>query len=86
MRSPRGLLPTLLAQEIAPSVRSILEQVEGVLSRLRSEPRAPGDSSFRLSDYAAFCLPQLIARLDHEAPGIIAGGPQHQPQCRVVRC
>jgi DNA-binding transcriptional LysR family regulator len=31
VRSPRGMVPTLLAQDIAPSVRSILEQVEGVL-------------------------------------------------------
>jgi DNA-binding transcriptional LysR family regulator len=47
VRSPRGMLPTPLAQEIAPSVRSILEQVEGVLGGAAPSirPRAPGNSS-----------------------------------------
>src|SRR5262245_16519084 len=31
VRSPRGMVPTPLAQDVAPKVRSILEQVEGML-------------------------------------------------------
>src|SRR3977135_4673896 len=40
VRSPRGMVPTSLAQDIAPSVRSILAQAEGVLpGRQRYDPR-----------------------------------------------
>src|SRR5690606_22381596 len=70
VRSPRGMTPTSLAQEIAPSVRSILEQVEGVLRGQRAFDPAESTRQFvvGLSDYAAFVLlPRLIARLDHEA-------------------
>lgn len=73
VRSPRGMMPTPLAQDIAPSVRSILEQVEGVL--LGGRTFNPADSKRQfvlgLSDYAAFVLlPRLTARLDREAPGV----------------
>lgn len=73
VRSPRGMIPTTLAQDIAPSIRSILEQVEGVL--LGGLTFDPAESTRQfvlgLSDYAAFVLlPRLTARLDREAPGV----------------
>lgn len=73
IRSPRGMVPTPLAQEIAPSVRSILEQVETVLLGGRAFDSAESTRQFvlGLSDYAAFVLlPRLTARLDREAPGV----------------
>ncbi len=73
VRSPRGMMATPLAQDIAPSVRSILEQVEGVLLGGRTFDPASSTRQFTLglSDYAAFVLlPRLTARLDREAPGV----------------
>jgi DNA-binding transcriptional LysR family regulator len=54
-------------------VRSILEQVEGVLRGGRAFDPAASTRQFvlGLSDYAAFVLlPRLTARLDQEAPGV----------------
>jgi DNA-binding transcriptional LysR family regulator len=73
VRSPRGMVPTSLAQDIAPSVRSILEQVEGVLRGGRAFDPAASTRQFvlGLSDYAAFVLlPRLTACFDQEAPGV----------------
>lgn len=73
VRAPRGMVPTALAQDIAPSVRSILEQVEGVLlgGRLFDPAESTRQFALGLSDYAAFVLlPRLTARLDREAPGV----------------
>ena len=73
VRSPRGMVPTSLAQDVAPNVRSILEQVEGVLRGGRAFDPAASTRQFvlGLSDYAAFVLlPRLTARLDQEAPGV----------------
>ena len=73
VRSPRGMVPTSLAQDIAPSVRSILEQVEGVLRGGRAFDPAASTRQFvlGLSDYAAFVLlPHLTACFDQEAPGV----------------
>lgn len=73
VRTPRGMTPTQLAIEIAPRVRSILEQVDQVL--LGDGRFVPAESTRQfavgLSDYAALVLlPKLIARLDREAPGV----------------
>jgi len=71
VRSPHGMVPTSLAQDVAPRVHSILEQVEGVLICGRAFEPATSTRQFvlGLSDYAAFVLlPQLTARLDREAP------------------
>ncbi|MBB6488450.1 LysR family transcriptional regulator [Rhizobium lusitanum] len=73
VRSPRGMVPTPLAQEIAPGVKSILEQVEGLLLGGRGFDPALSRRQFTLglSDYAALVLlPRLTARLDREAPGV----------------
>jgi len=48
VRSPRGMVPTSLAQDIAPSVRSILEQVEGVLRGGRAFDPAASTRQFVL--------------------------------------
>ena len=71
VRSPRGMTPTPTALEAAPGIRSILEQVESVLSRDRGFAPTTSTRQFTigLSDYAAFVLlPKLAARLEREAP------------------
>lgn len=71
VRSPRGMTPTPAALEAAPAIRSILQQVEGVLSRERSFDPATSTRRFTigLSDYAAFVLlPELAARIERDAP------------------
>ncbi|PDT47725.1 MULTISPECIES: LysR family transcriptional regulator [Sinorhizobium] len=73
IRSPRGMVPTPAALDAAPAIRSILEQVEGVLRGGRIfEPEESGRQFvIGLSDYAAFVLlPQLTARMEREAPKI----------------
>lgn len=73
VRSPRGMIPTPLAQDIGPSVRAILEQVETVLLGGRAFDPSESTRQFvlGLSDYAAFVLlPRLTARLDREAPRV----------------
>jgi DNA-binding transcriptional LysR family regulator len=72
VRSPRGMTPTPAALEAAPAIRSILEQVEGVLSGGGTfDPEtSPRQFTLGLSDYAAFVLlPGLTARMEREAPG-----------------
>ncbi len=73
VRSPRGMVPTPLAAEVATSIRSILEQVEGVLLGSRVFDPAASTRQFilGLSDYAAFVLlPRLTAHLDRQAPRV----------------
>lgn len=67
------MVATPAALDAAPAIRSILEQVEVVLS---GGPAFEPEESTRqfvlgLSDYAAFVLlPRLTARLEREAPNI----------------
>ena len=73
VRSSRGMVPTPLALEAEPAIRSVLEQVEGILRAERSFTPGRSDRQFvlGLSDYAALVLlPRLMARLDDEAPGV----------------
>lgn len=82
VRTPDGMAPTPVALAAAPAVRSILGQVELLLS---------GDGGFDpvtstrrfvlgLSDYAAaVLLPSLVRRLEREAPGasLVVRGTGH---------
>ncbi|WP_249165257.1 LysR family transcriptional regulator [Bradyrhizobium sp. AUGA SZCCT0431] len=73
VRSPRGMTPTPAALEAAPAIRSILEQVEGVLlgGRVFDPKESTRQFVLGLSDYAAFVfLPRLTGRLEREAPGV----------------
>ena len=73
-RSPRGMLPTSRAQELAPSILRALELVQGTLARTG----APFDPStlqrtFTISttDYGELAvLPRLLARVAAEAPSV----------------
>lgn len=73
VRTPDGMTPTPVAQQAAPAIRSILGQVEALLSG--DGPFDPGTSTRQfvlgLSDYAAaVLLPSLIRRLEREAPAV----------------
>lgn len=73
VRSPRGMVPTPAALEAAPSIRSILEQVEVVFhgGQVFQPEESTRQFVLGLSDYAAFVLlPGLTARLEREAPNI----------------
>lgn len=73
VRSPRGMTPTPAALTLAPSVRSILDQVQGVLTTGRAFEPASSRRRFTLglSDYAAFVLlPGLTSRLEVQAPEV----------------
>ena len=73
VRSSQGMVPTPVALEAEPAIRSALEQVEGILRATRSFTPGESDRQFvlGLSDYAALVLlPRLVARLDEEAPGV----------------
>ncbi|HMI93987.1 MAG TPA: LysR family transcriptional regulator [Polyangiales bacterium] len=72
-REGRLMRKTELAQELAPAVRRLVAEIEGVLlGRRRFDPKA-SRRSFRIaaSDYsAAVLLPDLIAGLRRDAPGV----------------
>ena len=73
VRSPHGMVPTPLAEEMAPRVRHMLEQIEGLLAREKGF--TPRVSSRRfvvgLSDYAALVLlPPVMGALAAEAPAV----------------
>ena len=73
VRSPRGMTPTPTAVELAPAIRSILDQVEGVLRGGQMFDPSASSRQFvlGLSDYAAIVLlPGLTGRIEREAPGI----------------
>jgi DNA-binding transcriptional LysR family regulator len=70
--TPRGVLPTPRAQELADPIERILKDVEHVLDQPRFEP-ASAQRKFRIiaSDYAQLViLPSLVRYLEQHAPGI----------------
>jgi DNA-binding transcriptional LysR family regulator len=72
-RTPRGMVPTRRARQLAQRTRGILKDVGRALSeQLHFDPKT-SERSFRirLSDYVVGCLmPRLCVRLHSEAPGI----------------
>jgi len=73
VRGGRGLIASPLAEALAPQVREVLEQVEGILAgRSRFDPDH-AERSFTVigSDYVTVTfLTPLLARLSTEAPGV----------------
>ena len=59
VRSPRGMTPTAAALEAAPAIRSILEQIEGVLlgagPSIRRKARGNSCSAYRTTRPSCFC-------------------------------
>jgi DNA-binding transcriptional LysR family regulator len=72
-RTPRGMVPTRRARQLAQRTRGILRQVECAFSeQLHFDPkRSERAFRIRLSDYLVGCLmPRLCVRLRTEAPGL----------------
>ena len=73
VRTARGMRPTELAMELEGPINHALETVREVVGRVRlfKPSEARGIVRIAMSDAAEFVLlPQLVARLAREAPGI----------------
>lgn len=76
VRTPRGMQPTPLAEELAEPVASAIATLRGALKRPAHFDPASARRTFRLSltDIGEiFFLPPLLARLNQLAPGIDLG-------------
>jgi DNA-binding transcriptional LysR family regulator len=73
LRTPRGVVPTERALELAPRIAEILQSVRGVLAAAEPFDPATASRQFRLGAGDAFlCVdgPAVAARLAHEAPAV----------------
>ena len=73
VRTPKGMAPTPLADQVADPIRSVLDQVRSVLTPVKVFDPTQTDRVFTigLSDYAAFIiLPSLLERLERRAPKV----------------
>jgi len=72
LRSPEGLRPTPRAEELAPRLRSLLKELEGLLEQQEFDPAtAKRTIMIAAVDYFSIViLPSLIRILAREAPGI----------------
>jgi len=73
LRTPRGVVPTARALELAPAIADVLARVRSVVSS--AEPFDPARSTRRFTlgapdGVSAVFLPPLLARLRGHAPGI----------------
>lgn len=72
VRTQRGMLPTPRAEELAPTLKAVLAEVEAILQGVSFDPQ-PAELTLRVAatDYAqrAVLLP-FLQRLRHEAPGV----------------
>lgn len=81
-RTPKGVVPTARAVELAPSIAEVLARVRNVVSS--AEPFDPARSRRRFTiaapdSVAAVLLPPLLGRLRQTAPGIDIGARQLLP-------
>ncbi len=73
VRTPRGMVPTPRAEELAPAIRSALDDIDRAL---RGRPSFDPATSTRCFTIAAVdhgelvILPPLLARISAEAPGV----------------
>jgi len=72
VRTQRGMLPTPRAEELAPTLKAVLAEIEAILQGVSFDPQR-ADLTLRVAatDYAqrAVLLP-FLQRLRHEAPGV----------------
>lgn len=73
LKTPKGVVPTARAEELAASIADILARVRGVVAT--AAPFDPATSTRRFTvgapdGVSAVFLPPLLARLRKEAPGI----------------
>lgn len=82
LRSPKGVVPTARAMQLAGPIADVLARVRGVIST--AEPFDPAQSSRRFTigapdGVSAVFVPPLLARLRRSAPGIAIGVRQLLP-------
>jgi DNA-binding transcriptional LysR family regulator len=82
LRTPKGVVPTARATELAGPILDILARVRNVVAT--AEPFDPARSTRRFiigapDGVSAVFLPPLLARLGNEAPGIDIGARQLLP-------
>ncbi|UVC14643.1 LysR family transcriptional regulator [Mesorhizobium onobrychidis] len=82
LRTPKGVVPTARAMELASPIADVLARVRSVIST--AEPFDPANSTRRLTigapdGVAAVFLPPLLAELGRTAPGIDIGVRQLLP-------
>ncbi len=73
VRQGQGLVPTGFAAGLEEQLRTVLEDIEGVLSGPRVLDPAEAQLDFRISGtdfFATILMPTLAARLQREAPGV----------------
>jgi DNA-binding transcriptional LysR family regulator len=73
LKTPRGVVPTERAEQLAPGIADVLARVRGVLAS--SEPFDPARSRRRFAvgapdGISSVLLPPLLADLAREAPGV----------------
>jgi DNA-binding transcriptional LysR family regulator len=83
LRTPRGVVPTDRANELAPAIADVLARIRSVLAS--AEPFDPARSTRRFliaapDGVAAVFLPPLLAALARAAPGIDIGINQLLPR------
>ncbi|MBX9945164.1 MAG: LysR family transcriptional regulator [Reyranella sp.] len=81
-RTPKGVVPTARAAELAPPIAEVLARVRSVVST--AEPFDPARSRRRFTvgapdSVSAVCLPPLLAGLRRTAPNIDIGARQLLP-------
>ncbi|WP_198351109.1 LysR family transcriptional regulator [Flavisphingomonas formosensis] len=85
LRTPQGMVPTAHAQAIAPRIRNALGEIQQALYPEDSFDPAQSTDRFRIgmTDYMAYILmPELAARLERSAPGIVVTViPLHARAC-----
>lgn len=83
VRTPRGLVPTATAEQLAAAVRSSLDQLSEALEEARGFDPRTARRKFRLfaADYTGtLLLPPLMRHLEAEAPGIDVVVRPHRPE------
>ncbi len=71
--SPKGMIPTDRAEQLAPAIRSVIEQIASLLVTVEPFDPASANRQFRVGapDAAiSLLVPSLVSRLAREAPGI----------------
>jgi len=81
--SPKGMVPTERAEALAPTIRDIIERVQGVLASAQNFDPATAVRRFRIGapdGAVSVIVPLLVARLEKAAPGVDLSILQLLPQ------
>lgn len=82
LKTPKGVIPTERAEDLAPAIAAVLQQTRGIVAQ--SEPFNPANSTRRFvigapDGVSAVFLHPLLAQITAEAPGLDIGIRQLLP-------